>query len=251
MPRATPSERGPAETLRALDVSRSFAGIVALADVTLELQRHEVLGLIGPNGAGKSTLVNVMTGFDTPDSGSVQLGDTDITGLPPHRLGRIGLGRTFQHGHSFPRLTVRENIEVSGLGVRTSPAETRRGAERILELLDLADVANQLAGTLPQGHQRKLGVARALATSPRFILLDEPAAGLNESEVPDFVEVIRSMRDDHAVGILLIDHNVSLIMSACDRIHVLDQGRMIAEGDPEEIAQNPTVATAYLGTTRA
>lgn len=253
MPPATSgvAERGPAETLRALGVSRSFAGIVALSEVTLELHRREVVGLIGPNGAGKSTLVNVISGFDTPDTGVVELGGVEITGLPPHRLGRIGLARTFQQGHAFPRLPVRENVEVSALGVGAPPGEARARADRILSVLELSHVANQPAGTLPHGHQRKLGVARALATSPRFILLDEPAAGLNDAEIPDFLVVIRSMRDDHGVGVLLIDHNVSLIMSACDRIHVLDQGTMIAQGTPEEISRDPDVATAYLGTTRA
>ncbi|HUF15861.1 MAG TPA: ABC transporter ATP-binding protein [Acidimicrobiia bacterium] len=230
-------------------MSRTFAGIHALDDVDLELHRHEVVGLIGPNGAGKSTLVNLITGFDTPDRGTVTLGDTDITGLAPHRLGRMGLARTFQQGHTFPRLSVRENVEVSALAVGAQTAEASQEAERLLSLLDLTSVADQPAGALPHGHLRRLGVARALATSPQFVLFDEPAAGLNESEVPDFAAVIRSLRDDHAVGVLLIDHNVTLIMSACDRVHVLDQGVMIAEGTPEEIARDPDVATAYLGTT--
>ena len=230
-------------------MSRTFAGIHALDDVDLELHRHEVVGLIGPNGAGKSTLVNLITGFDTPDRGTVTLGDTDITGLAPHRLGRMGLARTFQQGHTFPRLSVRENVEVSALAVGAQTAEASQEAERLLSLLDLTSVADQPAGALPHSHLRKLGVARALATSPLFVLFDEPAAGLNESEVPDFAAVIRSLRDDHAVGVLLIDHNVTLIMSACDRVHVLDQGVMIAEGTPEEIARDPDVATAYLGTT--
>ena len=253
MPRSRSSgdDRGPADTLRALGMSRSFAGIHALDGVDLELHRHEVVGLIGPNGAGKSTLVNLITGFDTPDRGRVTLGDTDITGLAPHLLGRMGLSRTFQQGHTFPGLSVRENVEVSALGVGVGPAEATREAERILRLLDLWSLADEPAGALPHGSLRKLGVARALATSPHFVLFDEPAAGLSESEIPDFAAVIRSLRGDHEVGVLLIDHNVSLIMSACDRIHVLDQGVMIAAGTPEQIARDPDVATAYLGTTHA
>lgn len=244
-------DRGPAESLRALDVSRSFAGLVALAEVTLDLHRHEVVGLIGPNGAGKSTLVNVMTGYDAPDRGRVEVGGVDITGWAPHLLGREGLSRTFQQGHAFSGLSVRENIEVSALGVGATVRDARQTAGRLLGLLGLEDVADRGAHTLPHGRERKLGVARALATSPRFVLLDEPAAGLNEGEIPEFAEVIRSVRDDHEAGVLLIDHNVSLIMSACDRIHVLDQGRMIAHGTPHEISRDPEVATAYLGTTRA
>lgn len=232
-------------------MGRSFAGIQALDDVDLVLHRHEVVGLIGPNGAGKSTLVNLITGFDTPDEGRVTLGDRDITGLGPHQLGRMGLARTFQQGHTFPGLSVRENVEVSALGVGLRPNEATLEAERLLRLLDLRPLADQQAGSLPHGSLRKLGVARALATSPHFVLLDEPAAGLNESEVPDFAAVIRSLREEHDVGVLLIDHNISLIMSACDRINVLDQGTMIAQGTPEQIMGDPDVATAYLGTSHA
>jgi branched-chain amino acid transport system ATP-binding protein len=160
------------------------------------------------------------------------------------------LARTFQRGHTFPALTVRENIEVSALGVGADAAEAARRADRLLGMLGLAEFANAPASVLPHGQERKLGVARAVATEPRFVLLDEPAAGLNETEIPDFVSVIRSVRDDHRAGVLLIDHNVSLIMSVCDRIHVLDQGQTIAEGTPAEIARNQAVATAYLGSTR-
>jgi len=242
--------RGPADTLRALGVTRSFAGVVALFEVDLDLHRHEVLGLIGPNGAGKSTLVNIMTGFDTPSQGGrIEMEEVDITGWRPHRLGRFGLARTFQQGHAFPALTVRENIEVSALGIGARPGEARRRADVLMDLLDLTAHGEAAAAILPHGAERKLGVARALATEPRFVLLDEPAAGLNETEVPDFADVIRSVRDDHEVGVLLIDHNVSLIMSVCDRIQGLDQGRTIAMGSPQEIARDPAVATAYLGST--
>lgn len=241
--------RGPADSLRALGVTRSFAGVVALVGIDLDLHRHEVLGLIGPNGAGKSTLVNIMTGFNTPSQGRIEMENVDITAWPPHRLGRFGLARTFQRGHAFPALTVRENIEVSALGVGARPEAARGRAETLLELLDLTDHAAAPAAVLPHGAERKLGVARALATEPRFVLLDEPAAGLSEAEIPDFADVIRSVRDDHEVGVLLIDHNVSLIMSVCNRIQVLDQGRTIAVGTPDEIARDPAVATAYLGST--
>lgn len=237
--------------LRALGVSRSFQGVVALRDVSLEIHRHEVVGLIGPNGAGKSTLVNILTGFDVPDRGRIELEGTDITAWAAHRRARAGLARTFQHGHSFPRLSVRENVEVAAMGVGADPVEAAERADRLLALLDLGEVGHLPASSLPDGEQRKLGVARALATRPRYLLLDEPAAGLSEVEVPDFIEVLQSVRDDHQAGVLLIDHNVSLIMSACDRIHVLDQGRSIAEGTPEQIGQDPAVATAYLGSTRA
>jgi branched-chain amino acid transport system ATP-binding protein len=234
-------------SLRAAGVSRAFEGVRALSDVTLELHRHEVVGLIGPNGAGKSTLVNVFTGFDFPDEGAVELEGTDVTRWRPHRRGRAGLARTFQHSRLFRGLSVRENVEVAALGVGVAPRAARRRADALLESLQLVAYEDTLAGSLPHGDERRLGVARALATEPRFLLMDEPAAGLPEAEVPAFAEVVRSVRDEHDVGVLLIDHNMALIMDVCDRIQVLDQGRTLAEGSPSEIRGNLDVAAAYLG----
>jgi branched-chain amino acid transport system ATP-binding protein len=233
--------------LRAAGVSRAFEGVQALRDVTLELHRHEVVGLIGPNGAGKSTLVNVLTGFDFPDEGSIELEGRDVTRWRPHRRGRAGLARTFQHSRSFRGLSVRENIEVAALGVGAGPREARRRADELLESLSLDGYAEAPASSLPHGDERRLGVARALATEPRFVLMDEPAAGLPEAEVPAFAGVVRSVRDDHEAGVLLIDHNMALIMDVCDRIQVLDHGRTLAEGSPGEIRGNLDVAAAYLG----
>jgi branched-chain amino acid transport system ATP-binding protein len=237
----------PGDVLRATGVSRAFAGIHALRGVTLELHRHEVVGLIGPNGAGKTTLVNVLTGFDFPSAGTVELKGQDITSWSPHRRGRVGLARTFQHSRSFAALSVRENVEVAALGSGARPREARRRAARLLELLGLERRRDKPAGGLPHGDERKLGVARALATEPRFLLLDEPAAGLPEAEVPEFAAVVRSVRDEHAAGVLLIDHNMTLVMDVCDRIQVLDQGTTLAEGAPEEIRANLDVTAAYLG----
>jgi len=233
--------------LRAAGVSRAFEGVQALRGVTLELHRHEVVGLIGPNGAGKSTLVNVLTGFDFPDEGSVELEGRDVTRWKPHRRGRAGLARTFQHSRSFRALSVRENVEVAALGVGAGPREARRRADGLLESLRLGAYADAPAGVLPHGDERRLGVARALATEPRYVLMDEPAAGLPEAEVPAFAEVVRSVRDDHDAGVLLIDHNMALIMGVCDRIQVLDRGLTLAEGTPSEIRGNIDVAAAYLG----
>jgi branched-chain amino acid transport system ATP-binding protein len=215
--------------------------------VTLELHRHEVVGLIGPNGAGKTTLVNVLTGFDFPTSRTVELEGHDVTVWSPHRRGRVGLARTFQHSRSFGGLSVRENVEVAALGSGAGPREARLRADSLLELLGLRDRENQPAGSLAHGQERKLGVARALAIRPRFLLLDEPAAGLPDAEVPEFTEVVRSVRDEHEAGVLLIDHNMALVMDVCDRIQVLDQGRTLAEGTPVEIRGNLDVAAAYLG----
>jgi branched-chain amino acid transport system ATP-binding protein len=228
-------------------VSRSFDGVEALRSVTLELQRGEVVGLIGPNGAGKSTLVNVLTGFDRPSSGSVELEGRDVTRWPAHRRGRQGLARTFQHSHAFRGLSVRENVEVAALGAGAGPSRAAQRTSDLLDLLGLAAYADTRAASLAHGDERRLGVARALASEPRFVLMDEPAAGLPEAEVPDFAAVVRSVRDDHRVGVLLIDHNMALIMGVCDRIHVLDQGTTLAEGTPAEIRSNLDVAAAYLG----
>ena len=241
------ADNGPLGSLRAAGVSRSFEGVQALAGVDLELGRREVVGLIGPNGAGKTTLVNVITGFDFPTGGRVELEGRDVTRWPPQRRGRAGLARTFQHGHAFRGLSVRENVEVAAIGTGASARDARRRADRLLAALGLAGRADGSAAALPHGDERKLGVARALATEPRFVLMDEPAAGLTEAEVPDLAAMIRSVRDDHGAGVLLIDHNVTLILDVCDRIHVLDQGRTLAEGTPEEIRRNIDVANAYLG----
>jgi branched-chain amino acid transport system ATP-binding protein len=228
-------------------VSRSFEGVHAVQGISLSLHRHEILGLIGPNGAGKSTLVNLLTGFDFPTAGAVELDGRPITSWSAHRRGRQGLARTFQHSHAFRGLTVRENVEVAALGVGASPRKARGRAAEILGLLGLARYADAPAGSLPHGDERRLGVARALATAPVFVLMDEPAAGLPETEVPEFAAVVRSVRDDHDAGVLLIDHNMALIMDVCDRIQVLDQGRTLAEGTPGEIRANLDVAAAYLG----
>jgi len=222
------ASRWPGGSLRATGVSRAFEGIHALRAVDLEVHRHEVVGLIGPNGAGKTTLVNVITGFDFPTSGSIALGDELITSWSPSRRGRAGLARTFQHSRSFGSLSVRENVEVAALGSGARSREARRRAAALLELLGLDGYASQ-------------------AAAPRFVLMDEPAAGLPEAEVPDFAAVVRRVRDDYEAGVLLIDHNMALIMEVCDRIHVLDQGRTLAEGTPQEIRANLDVTAAYLG----
>jgi branched-chain amino acid transport system ATP-binding protein len=225
--------------------------VVALRDVSLELARGEVVGLIGPNGAGKSTLVNVISGFDRPTSGTVELDGRDVTRWSAHRRGRQGLARTFQHSRSFGPLSVRENVEVAVLGAGNSPRTAAARAAELLELLGLTSFADAPASSLAQGDERRLGVARALASEPSFVLMDEPAAGLPEAEVPAFAAVVRSVRDDHAAGVLLIDHNVALVMDVCDRVHVLDQGKTLAEGPPAEIRANLDVAAAYLGESAA
>ena len=243
-------ERGPGASLRASSVSRSFAGVEALRDVSLELAPGEVVGLIGPNGAGKSTLVNILSGFDRPSAGRVILEQRDVTRWSAHRRGRHGLSRTFQHSHAFRGLTVRENVEVSALGVGASGRAAVRRADELLALLGLAAYAGRPASDLSHGDERRLGVARALATDPRYVLMDEPAAGLPEAEVPRFATAVNTVRERGA-GVLLVDHNVALVLEVCERIHVLDQGATLAEGTPDEIRADLGVAAAYLGESAA
>ena len=240
----------PGGSLRASAVSRSFAGVRALRDVSLELRQGEVVGLIGPYGAGKSTLVNVLSGFDRPTSGRVLLEERDVTRWPAFRRGREGLSRTFQHSHAFGGLSVRENVEVSALGVGASQRVAARRANDLLGLLGLAEYADQPAASLAHGDERRLGVARALATGPRFVLMDEPAAGLPEAEIPRFATAVSVIRNRGA-GVLLVDHNVALVLRVCERIHVLDQGKTLAEGTPQEIRAHLGVAAAYLGESAA
>ena len=233
--------------LRASGVARAFEGVAALQGVDLEVRRHEVVGLIGPNGAGKTTLVNCMTGFDLPDAGRIDLDQREITGWPVARRARAGLARTFQHGHLFKGLSVRENVEVAALGVGRSARAARRRARELLALLGLAERGEHEAGSLAHGDEMKLGVARALATEPRYVLMDEPAAGLSDAEVPAFADVLRSVRDDHDAGVLVIDHNMALVMNVSDRLYVLDDGKLIAQGAPDAVRRDVQVAAAYLG----
>ena len=238
------------ERLRATGVARAFEGVAALQGVDLEVRRHEVVGLIGPNGAGKTTLVNCMTGFDLPDTGAVALDEREITRWTVARRARAGLARTFQHGHLFKGLSVRENVEVAALGVGRSARAARRRGRELLGLLNQQDRVEQDAGLLPHGEEMKLGVARALATEPLYVLMDEPAAGLSDAEVPAFADVLRSVRDEHEAGVLVIDHNMALIMGVCDRVYVLDEGKLIAHGPPDEVRRDVQVAAAYLGAAR-
>jgi branched-chain amino acid transport system ATP-binding protein len=241
------NEQAPrSRELRVTGVSRSFAGVQALAGVSLFVQPGEVFGLIGPNGAGKSTLVNIISGYDMPDSGTVEVDGVDITRSKSFVRARDGLARTFQHGHLFDGLTVRENIEVTALGTGRSRKQAFSLADQLLEEFHLSDRADQPAGSLPHGVERRVGVARALATEPRYVLLDEPAAGLNEGEIGEFADNIRHL-SSRGLGVLLIDHNVRLILNVCDRIHVLVEGKTLLEGTPDEVRASDELAEAYLG----
>lgn len=245
-PDARPATTGTS-VFHAEHISRAFDGVQALSDVSLTVSRGQVLGLIGPNGAGKSTLVNILTGYDLPDQGRVVLDGVEITRWKVRARTRSGLARTFQHGHTYPALSVTENVEVAALGTGRSPRQARSDASRLLDLMGIGPWATHQAAALPHGVERLVGVARALATRPRYVLLDEPAAGLNEGEIGDFAETIRSLATDHDMGVLLIDHNMKLIRPVCDWLHVIVEGRSFVEGIPEEVMASEALAEAYLG----
>ncbi len=245
---STPS--GGAATASDLTVSGvvvNFQGLRAINDVSLRLGHGEVLGLIGPNGAGKTTLVNVLTGFQEPDSGAIRLAGEDITRRKPHERSRRGLVRTFQSVLPFGGLTALENVEAGAMATGASRKLAREAAYQVLEALGLADKAQRRVDTLPFGEERRVGIGRAIAMKPRFLLMDEPAAGLNDSECDDLMAVIDGIRAQGECGVLLIDHRMSLVFGLCDRIQVLQQGATIAIGTPDEIRADPKVRQAYLG----
>lgn len=249
--RATPRPaRESTESLNAEGVSLAFAGLHVLREVELELPPGEALGLIGPNGAGKTTLVNVLSGFQPPDSGSVFLDGVEVTGWSPARLARAGLGRTFQAALPFAGLTVVESVAVGAMGVGIGRRRAVEVAANVLDRLGLGE-AHRPAGLQPPGNQRLLGIARALATGPRYLLLDEPAAGLNDEECRELVTILRGVIRDFGCGILLIEHDMNVVMDLCSRVQVLDDGRTVAIGNPEEVQVDPAVVEAYLGTSYA
>ena len=236
--------------LETLGVTVRFEGVTALEEVDLAIESGDILGLIGPNGAGKTTLLNVISGFVAEEAGKVLLDSVDVTGWTAEARARAGLGRSFQAVRLFESLTVLENLETGALcrGGRRR-REAAEAALALLERVDLAHMAGREARTLPAGDRRLIGVLRALATDPDFLLLDEPAAGLNEAESDELVSAIRRIRDDFGCAVLIVDHDMRVIMPLCERIQVLNFGRTIALGDPDEIRTDPAVVEAYLGTT--
>ena len=253
--------RGSGASLEISEISKHFRGLKALTGVSMTVAPGEIRGVVGPNGSGKTTLFNIVSGIYTVSAGRASVNGTVVTGRRPHQLSRLGIARTFQNLRLFGQLTVRDNLLVAldrtsmwsvwrylvwPIGIWRSERALRQRADALLDRFGLADFAGVTPGSLPYGIQRRVEIARALATDPTLLLLDEPAAGLNGQEVGQLREIVRSIRDS-GVTVVLIEHNMGLVMSLCDRVTVLSGGAVIADGTPAEVAARPEVIEAYLG----
>jgi len=250
-------------SLLSLDkVDKIFGGLRALKQVSFDVPEKAIFGLIGPNGAGKTTLFNVITGVYSPDGGSIRFEGQSIGGESPAKVAHRGIARTFQNIRLFRSMTVEENVMVAGHHLHQASvlaamfrtrahaedeARLRKRARELLEVMGLGKHARDLAGSLPYGSQRRLEIARALMLKPKLLLLDEPAAGMNSQEAAELERQIRFLRDEMGLTVVLVEHNMAVVMSVCEAVHVVDHGETIAHGTPERVKQDPAVLAAYLG----
>ncbi len=243
-------------------LGKNFGGLAAVRDLSFTLNEGEIVGLIGPNGAGKSTAFGMISGALAPSAGRIVFAGTDITGRKPSQVVRHGLARTFQSATVYPQSTVEENIYRGALchfdvpvwaqiaqtaAYRDARRQVREAVDKVLEITGLAPLRHEIAGALAYGHQKRIGVAIGLATRPRLLLLDEPAAGLNPEECAEFGRLLKTLRDEHRISLLFVEHHMALVMGTCDKIIVLVHGQKIAQGTAEDIRNSPVVIEAYLG----
>lgn len=231
----------------ASDINKSFGALHVLNGVSILIKPAETVGLLGPNGAGKTTLINIIAGYEKQDSGTISMDGTSMDAMKPDARARAGIARTFQSGRLFSQLTVAENIALGALGLGVSRDVAQKRAAETIEILGLQSLGSFPAGTLSHGNARLVGLARAVASQPKYLIMDEPAAGLNEAEIPKLLAALNLIKENIGCGMFLVEHNVGLVAKACERVIVLATGILIFDGAPEDALINTEVKNAYLG----
>jgi branched-chain amino acid transport system ATP-binding protein len=239
------------KTFHADEISKSFGALQVLDNVSLAIKPGEIVGLLGPNGAGKSTFINILAGYERQDGGTVTIDGVPLDGRKPSDRAKLGIARTFQSGRLFGNLTVAENVALGALGLGNSRKVAEDRTDEVLEILGIDKLSRFPAGSISHGNARLVGLARAVAAHPKYLIMDEPAAGLNEDEAPRLLHALEQVRKNIGCGMLLVEHNVKLVTEACDRVIVLATGILIFDGLPADALTNPEVKTAYLGSSGA